>query len=78
MPIVYQCVSEKVAVRVAVRSWSATRARHEIFDLGQGTSVVGVVVAGRVCVDPERTLSSAGTVLVGTASCYSHYQIVRA
>jgi hypothetical protein len=50
-----QCVPARtspVAVPVAVHSWSATRARYEIFDLGQGTTVVGVVV-GRVCLDLE-------------------------
>jgi hypothetical protein len=41
-----------------------------LLGVGQGPTEVGVV--GRVCLDLERSLSSAGTVVV-KASSYSHY-----
>jgi hypothetical protein len=55
---------------VAVHAWSSLRAEDEVCGVGQGKTEVDVEV-GRVCLDPERSLSSTGTVVV-TASCYSH------
>ena len=58
MSIVYQRVSEKVALH----SWSATHARDEVCSTGQGTTEVGVV--GRVSAWTSRSLSAASTVVV--------------
>jgi hypothetical protein len=55
---------------VAVHAWSDIRARGEVCGVGEGMSEVGVV--GCLYLNPERSLSSAGTVFV-TASRYSHY-----
>jgi hypothetical protein len=64
---VYQCVSEKVAVH----GWSATRARDEVYGVGQRTTEVGVVV-GRVCLDLEELVVGQHSRCEGS-SCYSHY-----
>ena len=56
---------------VAVHACSVFRARGEVCGVGEGMSEVGVVV-GRFCLDPERSLSSTGTVFV-TGSRYWQY-----
>jgi hypothetical protein len=61
-----------VAVRVALHSWSATRARDEASGVGQGMTEAGIVSRRCVSLNLEE-LSSAGTLVAVTASCYSHY-----
>jgi len=53
LSIMYQCVSEKVALRVAVHDWSAPRAREEVSGVGQGTAEVDV---WRVSLDLEELI----------------------
>jgi hypothetical protein len=53
---VYQYVSEKVAVRVVVHAWSATRAREdEASDVDEGMTEA-VIVVGHVCLNLEELI----------------------
>jgi hypothetical protein len=66
-----QCVPVRispVAVRVAVHRWSATRARDEVSGVRQGMTKVGARLVPQGAL---RSLSSAGTVVVVRACCYS-------